>query len=481
MPLFSLPVDVVELIFDNIIVSRRIARVMRIRLVNGQFRYFIDNSIFRLRILNEYALYGFFWPAAHSSARDSLPYLHSYLMHEVLRAQPAATSRLGRIRLAAKTLNGSDGDLECLSSLVCLAIRADVSDLLSPWHDNSEYSNRRDDGTEADVFVAAAYLGRKDYVARIISKSKQSCEDLYFDSFYSRVFGCALDAATIQGNIEIIKLLLSRLPEYRNAGTLPDSVLNGMVYDNHVSHRAETCHHEAVFDFVLDTLQTAQSKSDDQTLHASVLKGALCYASSPNSFERAVTLVPPYFRSYFPYYFPSLNEMLMRSIEMGKVEMVRYLLSKAVSPNLDLEGFTPIMQAIKAGNDTIVRMLLDYDADPTYQTRDRNNALMTAVWHGRLAMANILLDHGVDPNDGFPPPVALAVYKENMSMFQLLRDCGARLDTAETGGLVMELAHSNRLSSMQDVLVHEGVSRDIILDHKLSYNKLSKRYHSLLR
>ncbi|TRX96514.1 hypothetical protein FHL15_002786 [Xylaria flabelliformis] len=398
-------------------------------------------------------------------------------MHEVLRAQPTATSRLGRIRLAAQALNGSDGDLECLSSLLCLAIRVDLSNLLCTWNENSESPHSRDDGPEADVFVAAAYLGRKDYVARIIAKSKQSCNDLYFDSFYSKVFGCAFDAATIQGNIEIIKLLLSRLPIYRNADTLPDSVLNVMIDDNHISHQTKTSHHEAVFDFVLDTIQIAQSKSDHQTLHASALGGALRYASSPNGFERAVALVPPYFSSGC---FPSLNQLLMRNIEMGKVEMVRYLLSKAVSPNLEFEGFTPIMQAIKAGNDTIVRMLLDYDADPTYQTRDRNNALMTAAWHGRVTMANILLDHGVNPNDGFPPPVALAVYRENTNMFQLLRDYGARLDTSETGGLAMKLAYSQRLSSMQDILAHEGVSRDIILHRVLTYSTISRKYYSLL-
>lgn len=183
-------------------------------LLAGQFKGFIDSSIFRLRFLSRFANPRYFPPPMRrSSARESLPYLHSYLMYQVLREQPTAASRLGRIRLAAQVLNGSDGNLECLSSLVCLAITVKVYPLFWESTANPEDLDRCDNAdTEADVFVAAAYLGRKDYVAHLIAKGIPSCQDPYLDSFNSGVFGSALNAATIQGNLEIIKLLLLRTP-----------------------------------------------------------------------------------------------------------------------------------------------------------------------------------------------------------------------------------------------------------------------------
>ncbi|KAI0458964.1 hypothetical protein F5B21DRAFT_458422 [Xylaria acuta] len=101
MPLFHLPVELVELIFDQIVVSRKFARVMRIRRVNGQFKYFVDGSIFRLRFLTRFANYLHYFPPMLTKppARESLPYLHSYLMYQALRGQPTTTSRLGRILL----------------------------------------------------------------------------------------------------------------------------------------------------------------------------------------------------------------------------------------------------------------------------------------------------------------------------------------------------------------------------------------------
>ena len=44
----------------------------------------------------------------------------------------------------------------------------------------------------------------------------------------------------------------------------------------------------------------------------------------------------------------------------------------------------------------------------------------------------------------------------------------------------MKLADFYGLSSIQDVLVHEGVSRDIILDYDLSREAISKSWYPLL-
>lgn len=62
-----------------------------------------------------------------------------------------------------------------------------------------------------------------------------------------------------------------------------------------------------------------------------------------------------------------------------------------------------------------------------------------------------------------PPPIVIAVFKENSGMFRLLRENGARLDTPETGGWAMALARSHEFCSMIDLLVREGVGKDVVL------------------
>ncbi|KAH8162609.1 hypothetical protein CIB48_g5637 [Xylaria polymorpha] len=464
MPLFHLPVELVALIFDQIVVSRKIARVMRIRLVNAQFKQFIDNSIFRLRLLSTLDRDSYFPKSTRRlSARDSFPYLHSYLMYQVLREQPAVMPRLGRIRLAAQALNGPDGELECLDSLMRLAISVHVYPLFWESTVKPEDLDGGDNADmEADVFVAAVYLGRKDYVALQIAVDNLPChEHLDGNSVHSTIFGSAFAAATMQGNLEMIKLLLSGIPQYRNAGTVPDCILDDMLIDNsHHIDQGNTCNSQAIFDFVLDTILINKSKSSDKEIHSQSLKLASHRASFPSQFERVGALMPPSYHGHLM----DCEDLLMTSVEHGKVEMVRYWLDKGVSPNIEPWDSTPLIKAIMSAstNDTIIAMLLNSNSNPSYKTRYRNNALMTAVWKGRIAVANILLDRGVDPNEGYPPPIVLAIFKEHLSMFRLLRDRGARLDTPETGGLAMAIADSHGLSSMQNVLVHGGRERDVM-------------------
>ncbi|KAI1124474.1 hypothetical protein F5Y10DRAFT_269068 [Nemania abortiva] len=122
------------------------------------------------------------------------------------------TSHLGRIRLAAQAVGGSSDDLECLSSLLCLAITADLGSLLQEPTTGAGDARGHTE-MEADAFVTAAYLGRKDYVAHLIAKGSARCGYHHAGRPESEVFGSALNAAAFKGHIEIIELLLSRIPE----------------------------------------------------------------------------------------------------------------------------------------------------------------------------------------------------------------------------------------------------------------------------
>ncbi|RYC63906.1 hypothetical protein CHU98_g2311 [Xylaria longipes] len=291
-------------------------------------------------------------------------------MYQALREQPAVTHRLGRLRLAAQALNGPDGELECLDSLMRLAISVHVYPLLWESAVKPEDLDGCDNADmEADAFVAAVYLGRKDYVVLQIAANNLPChEHPDGNSVHSTIFGSALAAAAMQGNLEMIKLLLLGIPQYRNAGTLPDRILDDMLIDNsrHID-QGNTRNSESVFDFVLDTIQINKSKSGDKEAHSQSLTLASRRASFPNQFERAAALMPP---SYHGRLMDS-EDLLMTNVEHGKVEMVRYWLDKGVSPNIDPWDSTPLIKAIMSAsaNDTIIKMLLNSNSNASYKTR----------------------------------------------------------------------------------------------------------------
>ncbi len=124
----------------------------------------------------------------------------------------------------------------------------------------------------------------------------------------------------------------------------------------------------------------------------------------------------------------------------GDIEHVRELLRQ--DPSLanrigDHEGYylgagSPLSNAAAAGRTDIVRLLLDYGADPNLpeeQYAPKGRALYSAVYHGHYEIAKLLLERGAFPN----PPVessgdALWIAREwrpDKRMEQLLLSHGA--------------------------------------------------------
>ena len=77
---------------------------------------------------------------------------------------------------------------------------------------------------------------------------------------------------------------------------------------------------------------------------------------------------------------------------------------------------------------------------------------MAAVHRGNLALVGMLINHGQNINEGCPPPIVIAVLKEDLQMFRFLREKGAVIDTPETGPWAMTFAEAFGLDSMIDSL-----------------------------
>lgn len=502
MTLFNLPPEVVRLIFRYIVYSREFRRVMRIRLVNctlevapypchaytsantlspGQFKFYIDDTVFSLRVLSQfvhlYSPLGFLHPETNLWNQAWSSYAFSYLAYQARREGPT-TSSLGRVYRAAEAFCEQNSDSEafatCLNSLVRLASLHCLRSLLQgPVAEAEECPNSE---LEADLAVAAVYLGRKSYVEGLIAGGTRFLNTLWTPDVHSNVFGYAFRAATLQGNLDIIKLFLSFNSKYRDAALSECQwyiIYDACCYD-----------YRAAFDFAFDLRPIRLSKAEAErrmSRDRDIVEGALYKTRWPDHYERAAAILGPEGRVFKP---PrnTPTRWLTRSVSDGKEEMVRYFLGKGVSPNFDGKHKTiqylPLLSAICHRQWSIFKILVDAGADPS-QYPKTEQLLMEAAWAGNVQLMRFLTDRGLDVNEGFPCAIALAVITENTAMFRLLRERGARLDTPETGGWAMALATLHGLDSMVDLLVREGVPKDYILHRVGRFNEINWWYKRL--
>lgn len=93
---------------------------------------------------------------------------------------------------------------------------------------------------------------------------------------------------------------------------------------------------------------------------------------------------------------------LLQASATGRQDVVRRLIAAGVSVNaaqadLDVSG-TPLIQAARAGDLTMVDTLLELGADPNQALLRDGNPLIVAAMHGHLAVVERLLDAGADVN-----------------------------------------------------------------------------------
>ncbi|KAK0648248.1 hypothetical protein B0T16DRAFT_388517 [Cercophora newfieldiana] len=456
-PFDRLPPEIVEQAFECFVLSRDFARAMRLRLVSRLFRDYTDAAIFQLRLLSQFVgdprgVHKL--PPPHGGYRASWrDYVYSYLACQA-RRERFTRSHVGRVHRAAHALCEGDGDTNeaaiatCVRSLLRLAVgcRPDIL-LQGPDTLPLTTSECTDGDLQDDIDVAAIYLGRTAHVARLVASKDFALLGWPGKRVLrSSVFGEAIMAAAdgARGNLEIIKLLLSHMPErYPSSSVKPVDCALGIIL-----YRAARCGDQALFDFALDSMSHPS---------LSILDGALI-TPWPKNFERAAGLIAMRSKSRAP----NPSAWLACSAAVGNVELVRYFLDRVRCPLS-----RPLLKAIEGRSDVVVQMLLDAGAQPIITCTSpragggRPSLLRIAAWKCSVAIAKMLLDRGADPNEGTPPPIVVAVYKEHLAMFRLLQEYGARLDTPETGGCAMAVAKQHGLHSMVQVLIREGVSEDI--------------------
>ena len=130
---------------------------------------------------------------------------------------------------------------------------------------------------------------------------------------------------------------------------------------------------------------------------------------------------------------------------IGDAESVHELLHDGYNPNARLDGITPLHEAAYHGATRIAEILLDHGADPDLPIFFTTNnpaegisgitALHMAVMAKSYGVAEALLDRGADPNaaaistdDRIVTPLRLALQRNYERFVDLLQTHGATLD-----------------------------------------------------
>src|SRR5688572_18888213 len=152
--------------------------------------------------------------------------------------------------------------------------------------------------------------------------------------------------------------------------------------------------------------------------------------------------------------------------DMDHLELIKLLLAKGADPNAKVKdntltrtiftmqwfyenGATAFVRAAQSSDTALMKLLLEYKADPKVATAQGDNALTAAagigwvdgVTYERSAKENLeavrmLLDLGLDPNSANQEgrtPLMGAALKGRPEVIQLLVDRGAKLDARDRG------------------------------------------------
>jgi len=120
-------------------------------------------------------------------------------------------------------------------------------------------------------------------------------------------------------------------------------------------------------------------------------------------------------------------EYLFEIIWSGDTDKLRKALMSANGINSRAKkGITPLMLAAKAGNERMVRILLEHNADVNAVDGRGFSALHFAAWKGHSGMVQLLLEHGAGlrPNQSVATPLLLSVLKGYESVSELLKTNG---------------------------------------------------------
>lgn len=293
------------------------------------------------------------------------------------------------------------------------------------------------------ILAAAAFLGKLDVVASLLSKGM----DVDKNSSY---FGFPLRAAAERGQVEVVRLLLAHGANVNNTGGL-----------------ALNYHGE-------DTALRAASRRGDDTIVSLLSEpiyglraGGVAYHNALLDATRHghVNLVNDMLYRYdFVNRKGLQSEILLVAARIGHFQLVQTMLDDGVDVNYtNIEDVHVLTEAAIGGHALVVSLLLENGALFNSNGHD-SGAINRAAKYGHKDVVRVLLDHGADVNadsgSGFQNPLYEAAMSQQVSMMRLLPNRGADIKAFGCGESAFDRAIMMGYEEVIRVLVEAGVDID---------------------
>lgn len=135
------------------------------------------------------------------------------------------------------------------------------------------------------------------------------------------------------------------------------------------------------------------------------------------------------------------HQVIFKAIERRQLTTVQLLLHDGTKTEVKYEygAETPLIWSVRYGCESIVRLLLDNNANTEAKNKDGTTALMTAAMHGDRAMVQLLMDRGANINaNDYMGKDALMIAAEfgKSDMVQMLLDRGADIRTKDKSDMI---------------------------------------------
>ncbi|CAJ2505192.1 Uu.00g125860.m01.CDS01 [Anthostomella pinea] len=506
MGFFNLPLELIELIFLDAVKVRTFKRAMRLRLVNRQFKYLVDDAIFRTRLLDDVAT------SANLDVRNAVyhtdawtQYLRSYLTRLIFEERNLRCVRSQYRRVAARLCEASS-KMQCVQE-DALDLRACIHGLggaaffINSTLETAALLQSSPPPANAMLFSdaeldtlflnAAVYMGLLSVVKPLLSADPNdywACPTVAASK--KPCLRSLLDMAAFRGDLDMLKHLLVVSRNVTKATTTSDLSPNAAA---RILRYAALGGNPSTIDFALNSSGPSCLAPDLPPPRAAFqqMRLALKAVASPAHYRRACALLNPGSRLFTNREHGDAFCRLAAAARCGHTDMVRFFLAQGVSPNPRAgrcrgsgpaatprarkslaveEHCKSLVSAVESGCLEIVDLLLAHGADPNVYPPTAT-ALMTAVHRGHGAIVRGLLDQGAHVNEGSPPPLVVAVQQEDVASFRYLESRGAEL-TPETGAGAMGYAVRHGLESMVDLLARRGIERDAALCHVPSWDEV---------
>lgn len=304
----------------------------------GRFKRFIDEAIFRLRLLDD--IHDVTPPIMTPSSRYDAwhDFVLSYLAYHtwIEREPKSLRSRIRHVTVAIGEKVGDTGQaatLGRLKSLCRLAIghpgwighkRPLFQSTPWPWPAS-------DAELEADLCVAAVYLGHQSYIEKLILQGCQFCDWGKTKDVSSRIFGNAYGAATLKGDLSMLRLLISSNPNY------PSEPFCNALQCNALT-AAAVYGYKDMFEFALDSgaLDLVAGEHEDSRRHPDYecLRDAIASTRFPDNYRHGASLFVPHSKVFNEKTRDgkSLLTRLSEKADDGHMEMVQYFLRQEIFP-----------------------------------------------------------------------------------------------------------------------------------------------------